>query len=547
MKFLPHVLLVTIGLYLPGAEAAQLYPEVLQAMVTLEPEERVAVIIRFRDRVDLKAISRQPRSSRRIELLRSLQLKTEVAQTQVRQLLDTAKIGDARRLWIINALAAKIPVKLIALLAARPEIESITLDALIVPASGVSAATALPEWNLSAVGAEAFWEMGFTGEGVVIGIMDSGVDGLHPDLGTRWRGGANSWFDPFGEHVIPHDVSGHGTQVAGILVGGDAGGTAIGVAPGAHWIAARIYDNAGVGTLSALHAAFQWMLDPDNDPETDDAPDIVNNSWNLQGTLNSCNTEFQADIDLLRMADIAVVFSSGNSGPNSATSLSPANNSGSFEVGAVDASLNIGNFSGRGPSACDGAIYPQVSAPGVNVRTADLTFGGVIPDSYVTVTGTSFAASHVSGVLALLKSAATSATVEQLESALTGSAQDVGVAGADHEYGWGVVNAVAAYQHLVAANIAPVAVDDYATTVRRRSVRINLLTNDTDVDGTLDPASISIVTAPHRGSVVINGNGRVTYASWLNRSGSDFFTYTMNDNHGALSNEAVVTVDITRR
>ena len=105
------------------------------------------------------------------------------------------------------------------------------------------------------------------------------------------------------------------------------------------------------------------------------------------------------------MADIAVVFSGGNEGPLPATSISPANYPESLAVGATDSNRNIVNSSSRGPSACDGSSYPEIVAPGLNVRTADLTFGGLFPDSYVNVSGTSFSAPHVSGAIALLHSA----------------------------------------------------------------------------------------------------------------------------------------------
>ena len=76
--------------------------------------------------------------------------------------------------------------------------------------------------------ASELWDMGFTGTGMVIASMDTGVDATHPDLASRWRGGANSWFDVNGVYDTPFDYSGHGTGVMGILVGGDAGGSAIG-------------------------------------------------------------------------------------------------------------------------------------------------------------------------------------------------------------------------------------------------------------------------------------------------------------------------------
>src|SRR3972149_324648 len=112
--------------------------------------------------------------------------------------------------------------------------------------------------------------------------MHTGADVSHPDLVTRWRGGSNSWFDPYGQHpMTPTDLSGHGTWTMGVIVAGDAGGTSIGVAPQASWIAVKIFDDQDSSTATAIHQGFQWLLDPDGNPATPDAPDVVNNSWSF--------------------------------------------------------------------------------------------------------------------------------------------------------------------------------------------------------------------------------------------------------------------------
>jgi subtilisin family serine protease len=114
---------------------------------------------------------------------------------------------------------------------------------------------------------------------------------------------------------------------------------------------------------------------------------------------HNCPTVIQASRGGLwggdRASGIAVVFSAGNDGPGIATSTSSNNYTETFAVGAVDGSSTVPLFSSRGPSACDGGLYPTVVAPGVNVMTADLTFGGILAASYAHVSGTSFAAPHV--------------------------------------------------------------------------------------------------------------------------------------------------------
>jgi outer membrane lipoprotein-sorting protein len=95
-------------------------------------------------------------------------------------------------------------------------------------------------------------------------------------------------------------------------------------------------------------------------------------------------------------------------------------------------------------------------------------------------------------------------------------------------------------------NQPPVANDDHTTTPQNVAVIINVVGNDTDVDGTVDPATVTITTPPRKGTAVSNGDGTVTYTPNLNRRGSDAFGYTINDDLGATSNEATVRVDITR-
>src|SRR6185312_1326775 len=97
-------------------------------------------------------------------------------------------------------------------------------------------------------------------------------------------------------------------------------------------------------------------------------------------TPNDCDIEFEPDIIVLKTAGIAVVAAAGNLGPMAASSASPGNYPATFAVGA---------FSSRGPSACDGTIFPEVSAPGVAVETTDRSFGGML--FYANVTGTSAA------------------------------------------------------------------------------------------------------------------------------------------------------------
>ena len=430
-------------------QAGTISPELKAVLQSLGPDGEVAVIVSLADKADLKEIKDLDKAQRRSKIIKALKDKSDKTQKDLKNFLKQKNAKKVVSFWIFNGLAATTNASVIAELASRPEVEKIRLDGTISAPQPAAASAGTPEWNIDAIQAPLLWNSGFTGSGVVVASMDTGVDYNHTDLSGQWRGGSNSWYDPNGEHATPYDKSGHGTQVMGVIVGGDATGTVIGVAPDAQWIAVKMYNDAGSASYSVIHQGFQWLLDPDGNPGTNDAPDVVNNSWGYDGMLvNQCFTEFRPDIQVLKAAEIAVVFSGGNSGPNTSTSESPANYPESFAAGAVDETLAIAYFSGRGSSACDDTIYPEVTAPGVYVKTADLTFGGVFPSAFAYATGTSIAAPHVSGAMALLAGAFPNATVSELESALKDAAVDLGAAGPENTYGFGLVDVMAAYSLL---------------------------------------------------------------------------------------------------
>ena len=299
-----------------------------------------------------------------------------------------------------------------------------------------------PEPNLAVIGATDLWAQGNTGQGITVAVLDTGVDAAHPDLAGRYRGGTNSWFDPYGQHAAPFDYLGHGTWAAGVILGDGTGNGATsrltGVAPGAQWIAAKIFPTPPMPqSTAAVHQAFQWVLDPDGNPATPDAPQVVNNSWDFSSPV--CNLEFQSDLLALRAAGILPVFAAGNAGPNASTSLSPANNLGAFSVGAVDNTGLIVGSSSRGPNKCDPTrVFPSVVAPGLNIFTTDLLSG------YIAETGTSLAAPHASGGLALLLAAYPHLSPDLQEQLLIQGAVDLGTVGPDPNYGNGMLNLPAA-------------------------------------------------------------------------------------------------------
>lgn len=420
----------------------------LKAQASNQPQ---SVIVILKDQENPKKITGNNRRQKQQKVVEALRLKADQTQKSIRNLLQSRRgqqlVTSFTPLWILNAVSVTAQPSVINELALLPEVSSIVPEATISAPTqpALTAATTGVEQNLNVINAPALWNLGYKGQGVVIASLDTGVDYTHPDLSGQYRGGSNSWYDPYGQHPTePTDLSGHGTWTMGVMVGQNLSGNAIGVAPQAKWIAAKIFNDGGVATVTAIHQAFQWVLDPDGNPATPDAPDIVNNSW-AYGTTPTCNLDFEPDLQSLVAADITPVFAAGNFGPNTSTSASPANNPDAFSVGAIDNNGVIANDSSRGATSCGRTApvtFPDVVAPGVNINTTDL-YG-----FYYTASGTSFAAPHVSGGLALLLSAKPDLTVAQQRAALATITRDLGSTGPDNTFGNGLINLLAAYNSL---------------------------------------------------------------------------------------------------
>ncbi|HWI61771.1 MAG TPA: S8 family serine peptidase, partial [Symbiobacteriaceae bacterium] len=316
------------------------------------------------------------------------------------------------------------------------------------PVASATPGTRSAEWGIEKIGAPAVWSTyGIDGSGAVVASLDTGVDGNHPALHDKWRGlgsanPAESWFDAVNGQALPYDDNGHGSHTTGTMVGSD-GANQIGVAPGARWIAAKILNGGGSGSGDDIIRAGEWVMAPGGDPAK--APDVVNNSW---GGGPGVDDWFRDIVRAWRAAGIFPSFAAGNSGPGDGSVEVPGNYPESFAVGATDINDALASFSGRGPSAYDGIMKPQVSAPGVNVRSS--VPGGGYEGGW---NGTSMATPHVSGTVALLRSANAALTVEQIEQILMNSADPKTDSqyrtSPNNGYGHGVLNALNAVAMVV--------------------------------------------------------------------------------------------------
>jgi subtilisin family serine protease len=446
----------------------------------LNDNDVAQVIIVLADQVDVNALhnvfraTRPSKHERHYQVVTALQSKAVETQGPLLNLLTVRQsVGDVESfepMWIVNMILARPTKRTVLELSTRDDIQMIFEDGLLAldapvdqSPAGMSPGAAEP--NLRAINAHKLWELGYTGEGSLVMNIDTGVNGAHPALSSRWRGNVpgvqwyHAWYDqksPPSPVPVDYGSTKHGSHTMGIMMGLD-GATAdtIGVAPGAMWIASPTIDVGFSPHTSYTLRAFQWAADPDSNVNTsDDVPDVISNSYqdpNVSSTQCNGASGYWAAVDALEAIGTAVVWSAGNSGPGAQTHTPPKNrittNVNFFAVGNLNTSTAppwvISNSSSRGPSNCDGLTFkPEVVAPGTSIRSA------LSGSSYGNLSGTSMASPHVAGAIALLRSIAPFLTGTEIKEILYNTAVDYGTTGEDNTYGKGLIDLWAAYQVL---------------------------------------------------------------------------------------------------
>lgn len=432
---------------------------------------------------DLSAAAALPTREARLRFVYE-KLKETAESTQKPVLAELKSRGaEVEAFWLVNMIRVRGDAGTVEALARRGDVELVEADfparmELPAPAAPEAAKALSPdtvEWGVTKIRAPEAWIAGAMGQGVVVAGADTGYNWDHPAIQNQYRGwnglgaGADhnhNWHDAI--HVAgsscgsdspqPCDDYGHGTHTMGTMVGDDGGANEIGVAPLARWIGCRNMNN-GDGTPSRYIECLQFFIAPTdlagNDPEPALAPHVINNSY---GCTQSEGCTDPAAILLavqnVRAAGIFMAVSAGNNGYSGCGSVydPPAIHAECFSAGATDSNDTVASFSSRGPVTRDGSnrMKPDIAAPGVNVRSC-VPGGG-----YGSMSGTSMAAPHVAGLVALIISANpdTAGDVAWLESLIKHtavgltSAQGCGGDAADqipnNVYGYGRIDALVA-------------------------------------------------------------------------------------------------------
>lgn len=462
----------------PTATANKIAPWVVEHTANGQQAEFIVVLA---DQADLSAAATmRTKTEKGGYVYNTLRNKSKTTQAPILKWIREHKLKH-RSFYIVNAVLVKGTRQIAEALAARPDVAKVEGNSHLrtEPAQPVSAAEApsrprTPETiepGINYTHAPQVWELGFTGQGIVVGSADTGVRWTHNALKPHYRGwdGVSAdhdynWHDAIhdsggevcgNDSPFPCDGVSHGSHTTGTMIGDDGAGNQIGMAPGAKWIACRMLDETGSGTDANAIECMEFFLAPypvGGDPSQGDpakAPDITNNSWGCAPSPSEdCqNDAMQAAVEAQRAAGIMMVVAAGNEGSDCSTLRTPGIYEASYTVGALTTGTDdITSFSSRGPVTVDGSgrIKPDITAPGAAIRSAT----NASDNSYAAFQGTSMATPHIAGAMALLWSANPSLQnqIDASRAVLDNAAVHIastqcGDAGPPNDvYGWGRVD-----------------------------------------------------------------------------------------------------------
>jgi len=379
--------------------------------VLSSPDDKVPVIIHFRDRHGLETFVSQGSDN---------QLGSELQSSQ------SIKINKVYKYQ--SAVAAEVSPQAMKALKNNPAVKEIFND-LPIQLEGQT----LP-WGVDRIGAPAVQAAGNRGIGINVAILDSGIDKDHPDLRYAYGYDFSGSNDP-----DPEDYSGHGTHVAGTVAALDNGVGVLGVAPEANLYILKIFGDDGSGYYSDAIEALEWCIGTYSDAATGNEINVISMSWG--SAVEYGDPGIEPWINQAYSLGILLVGAAGNYGNSEGTGDSviyPARYANMMAVAATDSSDVRAYWSATGPDL-------ELSAPGVGVYSTYLNGG------YYSASGTSMACPHVSGTAALVFASPVNPEYDlnsngrwdnlEVRMVMQATATDLGEPGKDAKYGFGLVDA----------------------------------------------------------------------------------------------------------
>ncbi len=466
MRIGSSLLILVMALYLgisglPVVQAQAFVDQRVFEQLGASPTGEATFLVYMGARADLSAASAMPLgTARKMAAAKALKATADRSQVPVRALLRQLQaqglVSRYQSFFTDNSISVTGREGAVLALARAPGVVRIEPEEIFSVLGRFAGVAAVPklgagvdaaQFNIKQIKANRAWRLGFRGQGVVVATIDTGVRYTHEALRGNYMCGVagphgNCWLDAVNNlNAAPYDDYFHGTHVTGTM----AGRLGIGVAKKAKWIACKAFDSGGNGSSTDINECADFYLGLALNADTAVfTPDVINNSWgDLRGS-----TFFNVKIDAWLAAGIIPAFAIGNSGSACSTSNGPGEYTPAFAAGAVDGLNNIAAFSSRGRASAinGGTRKPDISAPGVSIRSAIHTGD----TDYGFASGTSMASPHNAGTAALILSKNPTQTPAQVRSTIESTATQIsdltcgGVAGDNNVYGHGLIDALAA-------------------------------------------------------------------------------------------------------
>ncbi len=456
----------------------------LQELINKKNDEKISINIIFKSQLDVEELKNRSnkyldKETRRQAVIEELKNFSEASQQDVISIIRSEEskgaVSDVVCHWLSNSITCTTTKDVIEKLAKRDDIlligHNAKRKAILTEEcqKSVSASESEITSNVLQVNADKVWNLGYTGKGVLVAIIDSGVNYEHPDLADHlWEGGSE--FPKHGYNFAddnndPMDERGHGTHCAGTICGDGSNGTQTGVAPDATLMCIRIMDGNGDTDAETIIAGMEFAVEH--------GADVLSMSVGIAESSKSEREMLrEACIKTLEAGVIASV-AAGNEGSSLNSYPIPNNvrvpgscpapwihpdqqgNGGAtscvVSVGAVDKDDNYASLSSQGPVTWQetsfgdypyepgiGLIRPDVCAPGVDI--VSLNYSG---ENYIMMSGTSMATPCVAGIMSLMLSKEPNLTPEQISMILETTAMKI-EAKKNNKTGSGRVDALAA-------------------------------------------------------------------------------------------------------
>ena len=550
----------------------------LQAELDKRPnaDELFRIIIVMADEYDQNQMSRQiqflGKTERRAYVIEELQRFSKASQYDLMQLLtEGAKantVTDVNPFWIFNGISCITNREMIATLSQRKDIACIESDALrnMLPPNEKPSKAVAPTrelaWHVTQVHANEVWPLGYDGTGIVVAIIDTGVNYDHADVADHmWNGGSqypHHGYDYVNNDNDPMDDHGHGSHCAGITAGDGTSGIQTGIAPNATIMALKVLNAKGTGSNTAITNAEQFAMQH--------GADVVSMSLGTSGA-GGYASERQVFVNMMNAGIIASI-AAGNDGEDYGTYAVPTNvgspgncpppwhNPDQTLTGGLSAVVTVGasnrndrktTFSSFGPvtwygvtgyndyryqsgsSTSIGLIKPDIIAPGADIVSCDYESN----DGYVSMMGTSMATPLVSGIMALMLQANQDLTPAQIDELLETTA-------------WPVDYRIIKNNYTGAGRADALAVIDAIFTQATKPTNLNLETCGGDVNLSWTASTAPAGYCIYRDNVQVGTTTGSTYTDENVGTGKHVYYVRANDSNGhqsVHSNAVLCTIE----